>query len=194
MFNKIRYMKIKKLTLGYLIEISWVNIILCIIAVIVLGFGIYINTNPEWIKRNDIMLYNTGISTYLLPAVLLPETNDRPSEYPVIRAAAYFNSAVLTSKDDTLKSLAFYNLGTLMGIDAISLILGNTPWFGLEDAIIKLEQSVRLNPNDESAKYNLELFQKLRSEAENLALTDDILALGWIESPGYFIGNVDKGY
>lgn len=194
MFKKLKAMEIKKLNGGFLLHKAWINITLFIIAILIIGFGIYLNTSPEWIERDDIKLYNAGISTYSLPSILLPETTDRPAEYPVIRAAAYFNSAVLASTDESIKALALYNLGTLMAIDAISSILGNTPWFGLEDAISKLEQSVRINPNNESAKYNLELFQELRSEAENLALTDDILALGWVENPGYFIGNIDKGY
>ncbi|MFZ7130965.1 MAG: hypothetical protein ACOWWR_01235, partial [Eubacteriales bacterium] len=179
---------------GFLIQKAWINIILFIIALIIIFFGIYLNTKPEWIKRNDIKLYNTGVSSSLLPSEILPETSERPSEFPVIRAAAYFNKAATESKDDSVKALALYNLGTLMGMDALSSISGNTPWFALEDAISKLEQSVRLDPTNEDAKYNLELFQGLRSEAENLALTDDILALGWVDSPGYFIGNLDKGY
>jgi len=145
---------------------SWLNIALFLLAVIIIVFGVYLNTQPEWIKRADIESYNKGASAYTLPAELLPATDERPSEYPIVRAAVYFQQAALQSTDDRLLTLALYNLGTLMGKDALTSVSGSTSRFAILDGIIKLVEAIRIDPGNEDAKYNFELLEKLLIENE----------------------------
>jgi hypothetical protein len=180
--------------MAFLIKKAWINVIIFLGAFLMIGLGVYFYSQPEWIQRSDIKLYNQGILTYRLPPELLPDSDGHPAEYPVVRAAEYFNEAALESTDNDIKALALYNLGTLMGNNALTSVIGNTPWFGLEDAIVILEQSVSANPNNENAKYNLELFKKLQSNAQTFHLTDYMYMLCWLESPVYFTGDVNKGY
>jgi len=140
---------------------AWLNIALFLLAVVVIVFGVYLNTQPEWIRRADIKLYNQGASAYLLPAELLPATDERPSEHPIVRAAVYFQQAASESTDDRLITLALYNLGTLMGKDALTSMTGSTSRFAITDGIIKLVEAIRIDPDNEDAKYNFELLEKL---------------------------------
>jgi hypothetical protein len=95
----------------------WVYIPLFVLAAAIIGSGFYVNYQSNLSNRADIRLYNQGVSTYYLPAVLLPATEDRPSEYPLVRAVAYFQQVISETKDNNIKALALYNLGTLMGKD-----------------------------------------------------------------------------
>lgn len=173
---------------------AWLNIILFLLAVAVIIFGFYLNSQPEWTKRADIKLYNQGASAYLLPAQLLPATDERPSEYPIVRAAAYFQQAASESTDYRLETLALYNLGTLMGRDALSVINGSTPWFGLAEGIDELAESVRADPNNEDAKYNLELLEKLQDALTREPLQQEMPMAALLQKPGYYLGEIDKGY
>jgi hypothetical protein len=170
------------------------NIALFLLAVVIIVFGVYLSFQPEWAKRADIKLYNQGVSSLLLPAELLPATGDRPSEYPIIRAAAYFQQAASESTDNRLKALALYNLGTLMGKDALSALSGSPPSFVLADAIDKLTEVVRLNPDNEDAKYNLELFKALQFESTREQWLSDALLAMLTPAPGFFLGGTDKGF
>jgi hypothetical protein len=177
-----------------LVRKAWLNIALFLLASVIIVFGVYLSSQPEWTKRADIKLYNQGVSAYLLPSELLPATDERPSEYPIVRAAAYFQQAALESTDNRLKTLALYNLGTLMGGDALSAISGNTPWFGVVDAISKLAEAVWIDPNNEGAKYNLELLERLQAAAAQEQWLSDILFTATVPEPGFFVGAIDKGF
>jgi hypothetical protein len=173
---------------------AWLNIALFLLAVVIIAFGVYLNFQPEWAKRADIKLYNQGVSASLLPAELLPATGDRPSEYPIIRAGAYFQQVASEGTDNRLKALALYNLGTLMGKDALSALSGSTPSFVLADAINILAEAVRLNPDNEDAKYNLELFEALQFESTQEQWLSDALLAMLMPAPGFFLGGTDKGF
>ena len=177
-----------------LVRKAWLNIALFLLASVIIVFGVYLNSQPEWIKRADIKLYNQGVSAYLLPPELLPATEERPSEYPIVRAAAYFQQAALESTDNRLKALALYNLGTLMGKNALTAISGSTPSFGVVDAISKLAEAVWIDPNNEGAKYNLELLERLLTEAAQEQWLSDIIFVATIPAPGFFLGAIDKGF
>jgi hypothetical protein len=174
---------------------AWVNIILFLLAVVIIGSGVYLSFQPEWIKRADIKLYNQGVSAYLLPSEVLPATEERPSEFPVVRAAAYFQQAALESTDSNLKALALYNLGTLMGKDALTAISGSTPFFGMADAISQLAEAVRNDPDNEDAKYNLELLENVQAAAaQEQWLSEFLLFFASVPAPGFFLGGVNKGF
>ena len=182
-------------TRASLLRKAWLSITLFLLAGAMIGSGVYLGSQPEWIKRTDINWYNQGVSAYNLPAELMPATDDRPSEYPIVRAAAYFQQALLESTDDGLKALAFYNLGTLMGKDALAVVSGITPWFGVADAISQLAEAVRIDPDNEDAKYNLELLEEVLTTAtQEQWLSDILLWQAYVPAPGFFLGEVDKGF
>jgi len=174
---------------------AWLNITLFLLAVVVIVFGVYLNTQPEWIKRADIKLYNQGASAYLLPAELLPATEERPSEYPIVRAAAYFQQAALESTDDRLLTLALYNLGTLMGEDSLTVLSGSTPWFGLMEGISRLAEAISIDPDNEDAKYNLELLEKLQDAVIQRPMSEMMPMASLEQTPGHSLGEeIDKGF
>ena len=178
---------------------AWLSIALFLLAIVIIVFGVYLSSQPEWTERADIKLYNQGVSAYLLPAELLPATEERPSEFPIIRAAAYFQQASSESTDSRLKALALYNFGTLMGKDSLSSLSGSTPRFGVTDGIIILAEAVRKDPNNEDAKYNLELLEKVQAAmAQNSSSNISGLSLTFSGLFGEFLGKeigaYQKGY
>ncbi len=177
-----------------LIRRAWLSIILFFLAIIVVGFGVYLSSQPEWAKRVDIKLYNRGVSTYALPVEVLPATDDRPAEYPITRAAAYFLQSASKSTDSRLITMGLYNLGTLMGKDALTVISGNTSSFGLTDAINILAEAVRTDPGNEDAKYNLELLEKLQEAFTKNPVEHNMPMAALLQKPGYYSGTIDIGF
>ena len=164
----------------------WVNIVLLLVAGLMIGAGLYLRSQPEWTNRADIRWYNHGVQAMYVPPGVLPATEERPSEFPVVRAAAYWQQAASQTTDDRVKSLALYNIGTLRGRDALVAIGASTPQFGVAEGISKLAEAVRADPNNEDAKYNLELLEKLQA-----AVAQEEAGPG----PGYSPGAVvNKGY
>lgn len=192
-------------SLGALARKSWVNIISFVLAGIMIGSGVYVRSRPEWTLRADIRAYNQGVSTYQLllweplfsetlpaPRLFPSETPPSPSlsseemvlsVYPhvVEKAGVHFEKARLKSSDKKLKSLAFYNLGTMFG----RLALGEGRLTDMAGAITKLRQAIRYDPNNEDAKFNLELLER--------AVGVEAKERGG-PGGGYAPGAVDKGY
>ena len=139
------------------------NIGLFILAVIIIGMGIYLFSGPSWAQRSDIKTYNQGVSASALPPEILPASDDRPAELPIVRAAAYYQKVIQESTDNELRAVALYNLGTIMGDNAASVIRNAVPTFGVAEAYARLLESVRLDPSNEDAKYNLELCEKIQA-------------------------------
>ena len=170
------------------------NIILLSLAIVLIGLGAYFNYNWRYMESSDIELYNKGVSSYNLELEILPATTDRPSESSIIRAAAYFQEAADISLDNTLKSLSLYNLGTLMGENSLIALIGETPQFGITEAINKLSEAIRLNPNNEEAKYNLEFLEKAQTEFGKSSVTGRLDVQAINESVGSNTGQINKGY
>jgi len=165
---------------------AWVNIALLLVAGLMIGCGVYLRAQPEWTRRADIRWYNQGVQALYLPPGVLPATEERPSEFPVVRAAAYLQQAASQTTDNRLKSLALYNIGTLRGRDAVVAMGASTTQFGVAEGISKLAEAVRADPTNEDAKYNLELLEKLQA-----GVAQEEAGPG----PGYSPGAVvDKGY
>lgn len=173
---------------------SWLTITILLVAVAIFVFGFYLNSQPEWLKRSDIKLYNQGVAVYYLPYDLLPATDDRPSEYPIVRAAFYFQQAASTSTDNGLITLDLYNLGTLMGEDALTVLSGSTPWFGMTESMNQLAEAIRADPDNEDAKYNLELLEKLYDAMEEEPMAPERPISLIEQTPGYYPGEIDQGY
>jgi hypothetical protein len=166
------------------------DIVLLILAAAAFLTGLHLLLQPA--ERTDIEAYNRGVAAYLKWAKLPPSTDDITSDYSIIQAAGYFRQAALESTDIGLKSSALYNLGTMMGEDALATN-GQTPSFGVLDAINHLAEAVRLDPDNESAKYNLELFEALLPDSVNEQLLSDLLLINLTPAPGFFLGSIDKG-
>jgi hypothetical protein len=80
---------------------------------------------------------------------------------------ARFQETTSISTDDRLKSLAFYNLGTLMWAEAYpgsSLSMLLTQADIRQQAITNLAEAIRLDPDNEDAKYNLEYLEKIQAK------------------------------
>lgn len=118
-----------------------------------------------------------------LPSPSLSSEEMVLSVYPLVveKAGVHFEKAGLKSRDKKLKSLALYNLGTMFG----RLALGEGRLNDMAGAITKLRQAIRDDPNNEDAKFNLELLER--------ALGVEAKERGG-PGGGYAPGAVDKGY
>lgn len=141
----------------------WLSMIFLLLAIIMIVFSMYFIINPDVEQRVDIMLFNQGVSNY--NAVdYIPAADWDPPIYEVINileTVAFFQQAVSESSDLTLKSLALFNIATVIARDYLVFYAERTPGLGIEEAISKLEEAIRLDPNNDDAKYNLEFLEKL---------------------------------
>lgn len=182
-------------SLGSFIKKTRLYFLLIFLALVIIGIAFYFNSQPYWSSQKDINLFNQSILIYNLNEDLLPATDNRPSESSIIRAVAYIQQVISVSTNDKLISIAYYNLGTLMGDNILSYLSGNTPRFGIEDAIAKLEESVRLDPNNEKAKYNLELLEKVQSAIQKNTVNYIGVTSGLFgPEGGYSAGITNKGF
>jgi hypothetical protein len=177
---------------GLLLRKVWGYLGVFLFAGAIIGLGVYIKYKPEWIIRTDIRDFNRGVSTYqeLLWGPLISDEKMLVSVYPHVieRAGAYFEKAGLEGTDLKVKSLCFYNTGTMIGRLAFFSegLPGNRQWIESEitHAVTKLRQAIRYDPRNEDAKFNLELFERmLAAEAKEKAG----------RGRGYAPGVVDKG-
>jgi hypothetical protein len=113
-------------------------------------------------------------------------TAERPSEFPIERATAYFQKTISTSTDDEIKSLALYNLGTLIGREAYAYTESSlSTGINLQQGITELAEAVRLDPGNEDAKYNLEVLEKVATSKGQEA---------GAPGAGYSPGAIEKSY
>jgi hypothetical protein len=89
------------------------------------------------------------------------------------------------STDKKIKSLAYYNFGTLVGREAYALRLAVPPRIEMAEGIRKLGEALRADPNNEDAKFNLELMERVAEKQG---------AQQGGPGPGYSPGAVEKGY
>lgn len=178
----------KTLALGAsLVRKAWVSIVLFLLSGIIIGSGVYLRSQREWTLRTDIREYNRGVSAYQekLWAPLVSSEEALLSVYPHVieYAGGRFEKAGSESTDKKLKSLASYNLGTLIGRAAF--FSQRLPGIEMVEAIMNLRQAIRNDPDNEDAKFNLELLERVLEGKEEGAAGP---------GPGYSPGAVDKGY
>ena len=164
---------------------AWIDIVLLVLAAAAIGAGFYLCTWPDWTLREDIRNLNQGVAAFNAPPGLLPPGEGRIAEYPIERAGALWEKAAAISTDNKLKSLAYYNFGTLVGREAWAQSLAGTPTLDMAEGIQKLGEALRADPSNEDAKFNLELMEKvaqLQGEKEGGP------------GAGYSPGAVEKGY
>jgi hypothetical protein len=180
---------VKKTSGASLVGRIWVDIALFLLAGVIIGLGVYLWSQPEWILRTDIKEYNQGVFHYQekLWAPLVSSEEMLISVYPHVieYAGGRFEKAGLESTDKKLKSLASYNLGTLLGRTAfLSQRLPGTESY-LVGAITNLGEAIRNDPHNEDAKFNLELLERVLEGKEEEAAGP---------GPGYSPGAVYTGY
>ncbi|NLL89536.1 MAG: hypothetical protein GX226_00270, partial [Dehalococcoidales bacterium] len=103
----------KTTTIVSFIKKAWMSLLLIVIAVVMVGVGFYFNSNAYWQNKADISLFNMGIEAFNAGDKLLPATADRPEERAAMRAVAYLQKAYTDSKDENLRALALYDIGTV---------------------------------------------------------------------------------
>ena len=175
---------------------AWISLLLIVVAIVMVGVGVYFNSHSYWENRADVSLFNAGMEAYSTSGQVLPASGDRPEEQAVIRAVTYLQQVYSESKDGNLRALARYNTGTIMGFEGLKILDNSTPLFVITEAIAKLAEAVRLDPNNEAAKYNLELLEKVQSILQpsgGIPVTETAVgSLGGLS--GYSSGVIYKGY
>jgi hypothetical protein len=169
---------------------AWIDGVLLVLglAIIAAGFGLY--AQPDWALREDIQTFNLGVTDYHTPPGQgtpqpLFSTQGGPSVYGIERTGADFEKAAAVSTDPKLKSLAYFNFGTLIGLETYRLKDTGSPQYDMAEGIRKLGEALRADPTNEDAKFNLELMEKVAQQQ------------GQKEGgpgEGYSAGGVQKGY
>jgi hypothetical protein len=170
-----------------LVRIAWVSILLLVLGGLMIGAGFYLKSRPDWTLRTDIREYNRGVVTCqeMLWGPLVSSEESLLSVYPHVieNAGGRFAKVGAESQDKKLRSLALYNLGTLTGRAAF--FKEQLPGIDLGDAIAKLTDAIRSDPDNEEAKYNKELLERV--------LTRKGIPKGG-PGEGYSPGAVNKGF
>jgi hypothetical protein len=163
------------------------SLVFLVLSAIIIGSGMYLQFQPDWTLNPDIRAYNIGSMSYAAPPGDLPAlpSEKRPAEWPIERAAAEWLKAAILTSDNELKSLALYNMGTLIGREAYANSLAGSAQVEMAEGIANLKESLRLNPNNLDAKYNLELMERVSAiYGQNEGAP----------GAGYSPGAVEKGY
>jgi hypothetical protein len=142
---------------------AWGSILLLILAGLMVTAGLYLKSRPEWTFRSDVQEYNRAVQTCqeMLWGPLVSSEASLLSVYPHVmeNAGGRFARVGAESSDRRLRSLAFYNLGTLTG--RAVFFRQQPPGIDLGDAIAKLSDAIRNDPDNEDAKFNRELLERL---------------------------------
>ena len=151
-------------TINLFIRKKLAGIVLLISAIILISFGFYTHLHPDWTLNPDIRAYNLGSFYYTVPPGSLPAipSESRPEEWPIERAAAYWAKAASMTTDSHLKSLALYNVGALIARESYAGSLSSgTAQVEMATGITNLKESLRIDPDNEDAKYDLELLERV---------------------------------
>ena len=188
--NEMRRMDMRILArVGSYLRKAWLSALLIVLGALLVAGGFYAWSQPEWMVKSTLRAYNQAVDVYHLPPGLLPASDERPSEWPIERARAYWELAAADERDQGLRALALYDLGTFLAREAYASNLAyglvDSPRVDMTEAILRLREAVRLDPNNEDAKYNLEVLDLVASvEGEQEGGP----------GPGYSPGAVEKGY
>jgi len=160
----VERLKVRLTTIIFFLRIKWAGIILLISAGILIGLGFYTQLHPDWTLNPDIKAYNLGSFYYAVPPGSLPAipSEGRPEEWPIERAAAYWAKAASITKDSHLKSLALYNIGALIARESYASSLSSgTAQVEMAMGITNLKEALKIDPNNDDAKYDLELLERM---------------------------------
>lgn len=145
---------------------AWIDCVLLTLGLAIIAVGFYLHYRGDWELRSDIQMFNLGVADYHTPPGLgtpqpLFSTENLPSVYGVERTGVDFQNAAAISTDSKLKSLAYYNYGTLIGLETYRLREMASPPYDLVEGIQKVGEALRADPNNEDAKFNLELMESV---------------------------------
>jgi hypothetical protein len=184
--------KDRTVTYGWLSILSkaWMDGVLLVLGLAIIAVGFDLHFQPDWVLRDDIQTFNLGVTDYHTPPGQgtpqpLFSTEGLPSVYGIERTGADFEKAAAVSTDPKLKSLAYYNFGTLIGLETYRLKDAGSPQYDMAEGIRKLGEALRADPTNEDAKFNLELMERVAQQQ------------GQKEGgpgEGYSPGGVQKGY
>lgn len=186
--------------------------ILISLAITLIILGVYYRFQPEYFIRNDIREYNEGLKQFNKGVEIYQEAmsglkeddvaydtyfdkNDVSGVDKLIKdsfdnAISHFNNVILESKNNELKSLSYYNIGTLVGIIMDDIRFREDVRYEPEVAFNKLREAIKYNPYNEDAKYNLELLESMY----NLEPLEGEEGEEQIMIPGYTKGILKKGF
>jgi len=189
-------------------EKGLVTIILISFAVIMIIWGFYYRFQEERFIRNDIREYNEGvvqfnegIEQFKSAADTLADDReaydtlfddgasnvDQKIKETFDSALVHFDKAIIESKNNELKSLAYYNLGTMVGIIAGDIRFREDVRYQTVVAFEKLREAIKQNPYNEDAKYNLDLLELINILEETKGIEE-------ITIQGYTPGILRKGF
>lgn len=150
-----------------MIEISirkaMVNVTFFCFALVMIVLGVVLVLQSGTTNRDDIRLYNQAIDTYNQGDYISGTTDTNSLTMTtslLLQTIDYFGQAAEMSSDYKLKSLAYYNIGTAILRDYIFLSEERMAEYGLSEAIIFFKESVKLDPDNKDAKYNLEYCER----------------------------------
>ena len=173
---------------AFFVRRTWASVVLLLLAGVIIGSGFYLQSQPDWTLRADIREYNQGVTEYHADPLEWKE----PPYTAMERCGALWQKAAAITTDEKLKSLANYNYGTMMGWQAYASAFGGNTGLGimmeatqLAEAIRLMAEAVRNDPDDEDAKFSLELLEK--ATAKQVAQQAG-------PGAGYNPGVVEKGY
>jgi tetratricopeptide (TPR) repeat protein len=152
------------------------NIIFFIIGIAVIAIGAGLFYQSKISNREDITLYNKALETYD-SADYFPATSMSLASYPIenlLGAIEYFQKAASISTDSKLQSMALSNIGTMIARDYLFFEEERSLSFGLTDAKNMLMEAVRLDPDNEYAKYNLEYIESLMRAVQEKQATSNL--------------------
>ncbi len=155
---------------------SILNILLLLFAVVMTGTGIFIYFDSKEADREDIELFNRALAIYN-EQDYFPATSMSPASYPLenfLSAMEYFQRAASITSDKELKSLALYNMATMIARDYQVFAEERSLQFGLPQAVSLLGEAIRLDPDNEYAKYNLEFIESLLYAVQEEQAESDI--------------------
>lgn len=158
------------------------NVLLLILAGLLIGSGFYFSAEPGWTKKTYPDYYNQGVSAYL-------------TEYGKDEAFSQFSYVASGAEDLELKSLAFYNAGTMLGELVFNEKLPPQDRLQIAQyAIENLKEAIRNDPGNEDAKYNLELLRNKQLELLMQILEEQEGEGEPAPGPDYSPGEEGEGY
>lgn len=177
--------KISALSVSLFAE-ARINIMMIFLALLIMGLGVYLTYHPQWTLKADIRDYNQGVSDYR--AFLSRGLAGPFASSPLKSALSNFEKACLETTDKKLKSLALYNLGTIAAKSALDEQLLNKRHIEITEAVTKLANAIRNDPDNEDAKFNKELLDRILDQETAKRQQEGE------PGPGYSPGTVEKGF
>jgi tetratricopeptide (TPR) repeat protein len=171
---------------------AFVNIVLLACGIIITAIGTLMFSGSLISGREDIKLYNQALGIYN-EEDYFEATSMSFASYPLdnlIGAIEYFQKAASVSTDNKLQSMALSNIGTAIIRDYLYFSEERSLSYGLAEAQNMLIEAIRLDPDNDYAKYNLEYLGSLMTEVAKKQAVSSLSHGGdagttWVQDLGY---------